>query len=218
MKINKKDILLADFMEGNISKADLLAKYPELREEIELIKLSINALEKLEPAEPEKTININSNISLLVRIPKTAWYAAAAILIVVSLSLFITGNDSINTTVNNYIISEKTEVKIIDLWRFERIERIDQKQQELLLNLALYDQNSNIRYMALQKLIDQPLFLQEIKLYQFASNENNATNQTAWIDLWIKLHADTKGLKKWLNKSDLDPLVKTYAETEIKNI
>ena len=60
------------------------------------------------------------------------------------------------------------------------------------------------------------LFLQLIKNI---NSEQILNNQTAWIELWVKLY-DGKSMKltSWLNDTSIDPLVKEYGRSLIKNL
>ena len=91
MKLTEKDILLSNYLAHKITEAELLARHPEWKEDIEMIKLSIQALDNMEFVQPKSTVRISAPKPIVNRMGKKRWYVAAGVTIflLVGMSLFI---------------------------------------------------------------------------------------------------------------------------------
>lgn len=222
MKITDKDLLLADYMDGTISEADLLALYPELREDIEMINLSKNALSNLELESPTSKVDMPLEQYSKVFFRKQTWVAAALMILFITVALSLHKfyqNKSESIEFAEIFKNEKTDIKILALWSMWQENSISEQHRKQLLDVALNDKNSNVRYMALQKLSEQPLALSQPDLYQYIEREESLNNQTAWIELWVQIH-NTKSdlLEQWLNQEKINPFIKEYGVGIINNI
>ena len=218
MSMINKDILLADYLDGKISESELLSKHPELSTDIEMIKSSQSALEKLEMIKPQKEFDIKSANSFNKFSPRI-WYAAASIILIIGLSLIFQDFNIKKTDYFDENLSARgIDEKLMGLWSIWESDDIDNNNREKLLDLARNNDNSNVRYLALQKLIDQSIKLEEEELYRFLNDETNFNNQTAWIDLWQKQsRGKSEMLMSWLEKDYVNPIVREYGEESIRN-
>lgn len=221
MKLTEKDILLSDYLEHKITEAELLARHPEWREDIEMIKLSIHALDSMEFVQPKSSVSIVPAKAIVNRLGRRWWYVAAgvAISLFVGLSLFTKDFKSSKELGSGGVEVEKADEKIVALWNLWQKEKTSNRDKARLISLAVNDQNSAVRYIALQQLSEQGLFLEENELYQYLEGERNFNNQVAWIELWVKIHhTRSKRLQEWLSKENINPQVKAYGEQIVENI
>jgi hypothetical protein len=213
MNITNKDRLLADFMEGKISETELLDQHPEWQEEVEMIKLSRQALAELVAPSPEKKIRVEVEEVKKKSIKRVGWYlAAASVVVLLALALILNRQPNENPGSFAQNASRRSTVVQIDsLWQLWDRPTLKQEEREALLDLALHHANSNLRYLALQKLATDPPPLVEKELFQFASQEQSFNNQTVWLELWVQLHASRPPeLLKWLEQEEIHPQVKDY--------
>lgn len=221
MKLTEKDILLSNYLAHKITEAELLARHPEWKEDIEMIKLSIQALDNMEFVQPKSTVRISAPKPIVNRMGKKRWYVAAGVTIflLVGMSLFIMDFKSSKKIESGGVEIGKTDEKIVGLWKLWQKKKTSNSDKARLISLAVNDRNSTVRYIALQQLSEQNLFLEEKELYQYLEGERNFNNQVAWIELWVKIHhTKSKRLQQWLKKEDIHPQVRAYGEQIVKNI
>ena len=221
MKLTEKDILLSNYLAHKITEAELLARHPEWKEDIEMIKLSIQALDNMEFVQPKSTVRISAPKPIVNRMGKKRWYVAAGVTIflLVGMSLFIMDFKSSKKIESGGVEIGNTDEKIVGLWKLWQKKKTSNSDKARLISLAVNDRNSTVRYIALQQLSEQSLFLEEKELYQYLEGERNFNNQVAWIELWVKIHhTKSKRLQQWLKKEDIHPQVRAYGEQIVKNI
>lgn len=211
--MDEKDLLLADFMEGKITEDELRTLYPDLTADIELIKLSMGALEKLPQVSSQAVIDIIPKRRS--RVIRNYWLAAACLTLIVGIG-WLVSNDHKKL---QWTDSTSTDQQIVALWgEWNNVDKSEAKQRQLL-EIATGNHNSNVRYLALEHFMQQPLALSQADLTKYLGNEKNLTNQIMWLELWIKLyHENDDEFKQWLDQEDINPLVKAYGEELIKNI
>src|SRR5258705_4072770 len=219
MEDNAKDLMLADYLDGKITRQQVLRQFPDVVEELELLDLSIQALGSLPLLRTNKRINMPASISAIKLKQKKYWYAAASVmLIAVTTVFFFLGHKKDNTNFSAHLESNQTEEKLIALVEILQSATDADKYQYQLLQLSTKDKNSNIRYMALEKLVQLPVHLSDAELTNFINAEQIFTNQTVWLELWIKIHPTANSeLLQWLNKEDINPTVKNYGVSLLKS-
>jgi hypothetical protein len=218
MENNVKDLMLADYLDGKIARQQLLGQFPDAEEELELLDLSIQALSSLPLLKTNKQTNTPTSLPLINLKKKKYWYAAASvILITITAAFFFLSHKKDNINFSAHLESNQTEEKLIALAEILQSATSADKYQQQLLQLSTKDRNSNIRYMALEKLVQLPVHLSDAELTDYINAEQIFTNQTVWLELWIKIHPTANStLLQWLNKEDINPAVKNYGVSLLK--
>ncbi|MEM7103694.1 MAG: hypothetical protein AAF502_11220 [Bacteroidota bacterium] len=220
MSIKDKDSLLADYLEGLISEEALIGLYPDLQSELKDIKRAQSALAQLESPDQEKGVIIDFpppttsvKNTLFIKL-------AASILFLVSLVLLIQhlGNPNQNL-ISLDLEKASTEEKLQAIIEIMSSDISGKEDITQLIGLAVNDDNSNIRYLALQKLADNPPQLTETTILNSLEKEQIINNQIAWIELWVILNKkDPKTIQNWLDQPERHPLVKSHGEQIIKGL
>jgi hypothetical protein len=218
MNTNEQDLILADFIDNKITLKELLEKFPELAEESELLNRSIYAMNSLPDINTNKLIELPETATKIKINRKIIWYAAASILFIAVLTIFLFHNQGTEHTLTSQLNSIKTEEKIKVLWATLQQKSVSKSTKEKILLLASTDKNSSIRYLALENLIESGFQLSEKDIIFNISKEQTYTNQTAWMELWIKLYPQgTNEFLKWLETEGINPIVKSYGMSLIKS-
>jgi hypothetical protein len=219
MNTNERDLLLVDYLDKKVTRQELLNKFPDLAMELDLINLTINALNSLPEVNTGKQMEIPVTGTVIKFNRRKYWYAAATVILIAGAAfLFVFRNGNENYKLSMLLSSNKTDEKIKALWSVFQLKSQSKSYQKKLLLLATKDNNSNIRYMALEELGEITEPLSEPELINYISQEQIFTNQTAWLELWVKLHPQPGNeLQTWLNKEGINPTVKNYGLRLIKS-
>ena len=219
MNTNERDLLLVDYLDKKVTRQELLNKFPDLVVELDLINLSTNALNSLPEVNTSKQMEIPVTGAVIKFNRRKYWYAAATVILIAGAAfLFVFRNELGNNKFSMLLSSNKTDEKIKALWSVFQPKSQSKSYEGKLLLLATKDNNSNIRYMALEELGEITEQLSEPELINYISNEQIFTNQTAWLELWVKLHPHPGDeLQRWLNMEGINPTVKSYGLSLIKS-
>ena len=212
MENSIQDLLLTDYLDGKISKQELVERFPDLKEDAELLELSVQALNSLTLLEPGLNTLTRTHEHRIPIVRRNYRYATASIFLVAiaALFFFLTREGKNIHHFSAQVKVSRTDEKITVLWKILQPGGGPGNYQQLL-QLATTEKNSAVRYLALEKLVQQPVYLSEAELKNKISSEPIFTNQTVWLELWAKLYPSSEQeMIQWLNGDQVNPTVKKY--------